>query len=55
MRWIVGARAVNKEAASTSQMGRFETEMLTSKENLAALADLSEQWIDAVSQRRVDD
>jgi hypothetical protein len=26
MRWIVGGRAVTKEAASTSQMGRFETE-----------------------------
>src|SRR5919205_2502436 len=25
MRWIVGGRAVTKEAASTSQMGRFET------------------------------
>jgi hypothetical protein len=26
MRWIVGGRAVTKEAASTSQMGRFETD-----------------------------
>ena len=28
MRWIVGGRAVAKQAASTSQMGRFETEFL---------------------------
>lgn len=52
MRWIVGGRAVMKEAASTSQMGRFETEVLTSDANIAALADLSGQWIDAVHARR---
>ena len=44
MRWIVGGRAVAKAAASTSQMGRFETEILATDENLAALADLSGQW-----------
>jgi hypothetical protein len=52
MRWIVCGRAVTKEAASTSQMGRFETEVLTQKANLTALADLSGQWIDAVHARR---
>ena len=52
MRWIVGGRAVTNEAASTSQMGRFETEVLTQKANLTALADLSGQWIDAVYARR---
>ena len=55
MRWVVGGRAVTKEAASTSQMGRFETEVLTGKANLAALADLSGQWIDAVHARRPTD
>ena len=39
MRWIVGGRAATKQAASTSQMGRFETEWLTNDENLVALAD----------------
>jgi hypothetical protein len=48
MRWIVGGRAVAKAAASTSQMGRFETEFLAAAQNLAALADLSGQWIDRV-------
>ena len=48
MRWIVGGRAVAKAAASTSQMGHFETEFLAADENLAALADLSGQWIDRV-------
>ena len=52
MRWIVGGRAVDDQAASTSQMGRFETEVLTHKSNLTALADLSGRWIDAVHARR---
>ena len=52
MRWIVGGRAVARVAASTSQMGRFETEFLATDENLAALADLSGQWIDRVHERR---
>jgi len=51
MRWIVGGRAVAKTAASSSQMGRFETEFLATDENLAALADLSGQWIDRVQER----
>jgi len=51
MRWIIGGRAVTKEAASTSQMGRFETEVLTSEANIAVLANLSGRWIDAVHAR----
>ena len=52
MRWVVGDRAITGSAASASQMGRFETEWLARPENLAALADLPGQWIDAVHQRR---
>ena len=37
MRWVVGGAAVTRQAASTSQMGRFETEVLTQAANLAAL------------------
>ena len=51
MRWIVDGKAVERQAASTSQMGRFETEVLATEENLAALADLSGQWIDKVHDR----
>jgi hypothetical protein len=51
MRWIVGGHAVTKQAASSSQMGRFETEVLATEENLAALGDLSGQWIDRVHDR----
>jgi hypothetical protein len=52
MRWIVGGKATSGAAASPSQMGRFETRWLTGERNLAALADLSGQWIDRVHARR---
>jgi hypothetical protein len=52
MRWVVGGNAAMGQAASASQMGRFETEWLARPENLAALADLPGQWIEAVHQRR---
>jgi len=51
MRWIVGGEAVERQAASTSQMGRFETELLATDANVEALADLSGQWIDRVHDR----
>ncbi len=52
MRWIVGGQAVERGGASTSQMGRFETELLATDDNLAALDDLSGAWIDRVHRRR---
>ncbi len=52
MRWIVGGKAIERHAASTSQMGRFETELLASDENLAALTALPGAWIDKVHDRR---
>jgi hypothetical protein len=48
MRQVVGGRAVDAKAASASQMGRFETEVLATTDNRTALADLSGQWIDQV-------
>ena len=48
MRQIAGVRAVDGQAASTSQMARFETDVPTSARNCAALAELSGQWIDAM-------
>ena len=47
-RQIVGGRTVDGQAASTSQMARFETDILASAHNLAALAELPGQWIDAM-------
>src|SRR6266567_2189638 len=52
MRWVVGGGAPMGRAASTSQMGRFETEWLARPENLAALADLPGDWINTVHRRR---
>src|SRR3954453_10720466 len=52
LRWIVGGRTLTQNAASASQMGRFETEVLTQKANLSALADLCGRWIDRVHARR---
>ena len=52
MRWVVGGKAASGAAASPSQMGRFETRWLTAERNLAALLDLSGQWIDRVHSRR---
>src|SRR6266566_5654714 len=52
IRWIVGGKAAHSDAASPSQMGRFETQWLAAPANLSALADLSGQWIELVHGRR---
>jgi hypothetical protein len=52
IRWIVGGKAIERGGASTSQMGRFETELLSTNDNLVALANLSGVWIDAVHGRK---
>jgi len=44
VRQVVGGRATEHTAASTSQMGRFETEVLTQRRNLTALRKLSGKW-----------
>jgi hypothetical protein len=51
MRHVVGGRALNHTAASTSQMGRFETEVLTLPDNINALMNLSGQWIDRLRKQ----
>ena len=52
MRQIIGGRAVDGQAASSSQMGRFETEVLATAANREALADMPGQWIDAAHDRQ---
>lgn len=52
IRMIAGGKDFDRYAASESQMGRFETETLTSFRNIDALTDLSGQWIDRVQQLR---
>ena len=48
MRWIVGGKAVERQAASTSQMGRFETALLATDANIEVLAGMNGAWIDKV-------
>ena len=55
MRQVVGGRARDRQAASTSQMGRFETEILTTRKNLKALMNLPGMRIDRVGQHRALD
>jgi len=45
MRAITEKRNAKKNAASTNTMGRFETEMLTLKENLGALSEINGRWV----------
>ena len=52
MRAIVDRKGLDRRAASTSQMGRFETEWLATDDNLAALTALSGVWIDRMHDRR---
>ena len=52
LRIVVGGRAKDQAAASTSEMARFETETLSSKENLKHLMDLSGKWINQAHRHR---
>ena len=52
MRAIVDRKGFDNRAASTSQMGRFETEWLATGENLAVLTNFSGVWIDRVHDPR---
>jgi len=52
MRYVVGGRAADRTAASTSQVSRFETDVLTHPDNLDALMAMSGQWIDRLCLRR---
>jgi len=51
MRRFVGTKAVKHCAASASAMGRFESATLQRSENLDAVAELPETWIDAAHNR----
>jgi hypothetical protein len=55
MRAIIGREGHDRDAASSSQMGRFETEWLATEANLKALADLCGAWIDRVHDRKQPD
>ena len=50
---LVGGRAKERTAASTSLMGRFETEILTQCWNLELLTNLPGVWVDRDHQRKL--
>jgi len=57
MRAITEKKGAKKNAASTNTMGRFETEVLTLRENLKALSEINGRWvqraINKTSYRRI--
>ena len=52
IRWIIGGKAIERGGASTSQLGRFETDLLSTDDNLITLAELSGAWIAKVYTRK---
>ncbi len=51
MQAVVGRRALEKQAASTNTLSRFETEVLVTEENLRGLKQLNAQWVDRAMMR----
>ena len=52
MRTVVGGRAKRWNAASISQMSRFEADVLTSGKNVRSLMNMTGVWIDRVRKRK---
>ena len=46
MRVVVGWQGSERKAASTSEIGRVETETLTEEKNLKGLAQMNSQWVE---------
>ncbi len=51
MRRITGKKIDRKNAASTNTMGRFETQMLSVKDNLHALSEVNGQWVERALEK----
>jgi len=52
VRHLIGGKTKERQAASTSQMGRFATEILAQPDNLKVLMSLPGKWIDQVRVRK---
>jgi hypothetical protein len=52
LRYLLGGKAESDAAASSSEIGRFETQYLTQSENLEVLKNINRQWIDKAHQNR---
>ena len=48
MRHLIGGKTKEQPAASTSQMGRFETEILTQTKNQELLLNMPGKWVDRI-------
>ena len=51
MEAVVGRHALEKQAASTNTLSRFETEVLVTEENLIGLGQLNAEWVDDAMAR----
>jgi len=51
MQAVVGRRAMERQAASTNTVSRFETEVLVTEDNLRGLGQLNAEWIDHAMAR----
>jgi len=51
MQAVIGRRALQKQAASTNTLSRFETEVLVTKENQKGLEQLNAAWVDRAMMR----
>jgi hypothetical protein len=45
MRAVVGKKALDRNAASSQTVSRFETEILTQEENIKALSSINDAWV----------
>jgi hypothetical protein len=52
LRYLLGGKAAGDVAASSSEIGRFETQYLTQANNLTALKGICQNWIDKANQNR---
>ncbi len=52
MRRITGKKIDKKNAASANTMGRFETRMLSVKDNLKALSEVNGQWVERALEKK---
>jgi hypothetical protein len=51
MQAVVGRRALERQAASTNTLSRFETEVLVTEKNLRGLEQLNAEWVDKAMAR----
>ncbi len=51
MQAVLGRHALEKQAASTNTLSRFETEVLVTEDNLKGLGRLNAKWVDHAMAR----